>query len=240
MIDFPLSLATDSRILCTWPEIAKQIDERYFALGGVNTTHFLPYSSIVPVSVGGRNAAWFVTHSLFKGVLRHYRRGGLIGKLIKNVYLWQGVEKTRSWSEYRVMAYLYIQNAPVPRPIAAFYHRQGLTYEAALITEQVENAQTLIAVLQKTSPDDYAQLAQQVVTAIKKMHALNVNHADLNAFNILINPQGEIYLIDFDKAKVETQQGTWCQHNLQRLERHLKKVLGEQGLAFMSHIHKKY
>src|SRR5690606_1823588 len=50
-----------------------------------------------PVSSGGRQAAWFVQlPNAVQGVLRHYRRGGLIAKLIRDQYLWTGAQRTRS------------------------------------------------------------------------------------------------------------------------------------------------
>ena len=83
---------------------------------------------------------------------------------------------------------------------------------------------------------DYPDLALKVAQCISQMHHLNVNHADLNAFNILIDEQGKIYIIDFDKARLEKAQGQWCLDNINRLERHLQKVLGEQGQRFMVYI----
>src|SRR5690606_2432801 len=41
-----------------------------------------------PVGAGGRQAAWFVQGDFGRAVLRRYRRGGLVARLIADRYLW--------------------------------------------------------------------------------------------------------------------------------------------------------
>ncbi|WP_159990338.1 3-deoxy-D-manno-octulosonic acid kinase [Pelistega ratti] len=234
----------DKRIRCVVPQWQSIIDEHFFlfnqAIDQLNPSIDTPYQSIQAVSSGGRNAAWYVEHPLFSGVLRQYRRGGLLGKIIHQRYVWKNALETRSWAEFDMMQYLYTQSFPVPRPVAAMYKRYACFYEAALITERIEGARTLVEVIKTLSPSEHVDYATKVATVIKQMHCLLVNHADLNAFNILVDNKGKIYIIDFDKSRRETTQGKWCEANLDRLERHLKKVLGELGFAFMTHIRQKY
>ncbi len=224
----------DSRIVCA-SSLQDVLNGDFFGLEQETSLRDV-YTSVRPVAVGGRNAAWFVEHPLFSGVLRHYRRGGLIAKLIKQSYWWLGAEKTRAWDEFKVMQYLANHHFPVPMPLAAMYVRRGFFYKAALLTETIPQAKTLVEYLKPLEERDYPDLAWKVAQCIHQMHHLNVNHADLNAFNILVDHQGHIYMIDFDKAKVETSSGQWCLDNINRLERHLQKVLGEQGQRFMVYI----
>ncbi|MCH7834210.1 MAG: 3-deoxy-D-manno-octulosonic acid kinase, partial [Proteobacteria bacterium] len=37
-------------------------------------------------------------------VLRHFLRGGLIGKLVRDAYVWTGEDTTRSFLEWRLLA----------------------------------------------------------------------------------------------------------------------------------------
>lgn len=222
----------DSRILCS-ASLQDVIDSDFFGLEQ-DIGHV--YASVKPVAMGGRNAAWFVEHHLFSGVLRHYRRGGLIAKLIKQSYWWLGAEKTRAWQEFKVMQYLAVHNFPVPTPLAAMYVRCGFFYRAALLTATIPSAKTLVEYLKLLKEQEYPNLAAKVAQSIHQMHHLNVNHADLNAFNILLDEQARIYIIDFDKATIELTRGQWCLDNINRLERHLQKVLGEQGKKFMVYI----
>ncbi|MCQ9329797.1 3-deoxy-D-manno-octulosonic acid kinase [Pelistega suis] len=224
----------DSRIVCS-TSLQDILNSDFFGLEQEESLRRV-YASVRAVAVGGRNAAWFVEHSLFSGVLRHYRRGGLIAKLIKQSYWWLGAEKTRAWEEFKVMQYLANHHFPVPTPLAAMYVRQGFFYKAALLTATIPNAKTLVEYLQSQKEQDYPDLAIKVAQSIHQMHRLNVNHADLNAFNILLDEQARVYIIDFDKARIEVAQGQWCWDNINRLERHLQKVLGEQGQTFMVYI----
>ena len=56
----------------------------------------------VAVGQGGRQAAWFVQGEFGQGVLRHYRRGGLIARLSADRYIWKGAAATRSLSRTSV------------------------------------------------------------------------------------------------------------------------------------------
>src|SRR5690554_3308479 len=64
---------------------------------------FDPASSALAATVvtrAGRQAAWFVQGEFGSGVLRHYRRGGLIARLSADRYIWTGSAATRSFAEY--------------------------------------------------------------------------------------------------------------------------------------------
>src|SRR3546814_7124794 len=52
----------------------------------------------VAVAQGGRQAAWFVQGEFGRGVLRRYRRGGLMAKVSVDRYVWGGVGATRSFA----------------------------------------------------------------------------------------------------------------------------------------------
>src|SRR5699024_2991061 len=137
----------------------------------------------------------------------------LFRSLLHDQYLWLGEQKTRSWAEFEVMRYLYDLEVPVPEPIWASWHRHGFYYRAALATERVLGARTLASTLNQVSP-------RPVARAIKKMHDAGVFHADLNAFNILLDAEQAVWLIDFDRAR-RCRQLSFAQrkNNLRRLQR---------------------
>ncbi|MCQ9615626.1 3-deoxy-D-manno-octulosonic acid kinase [Paenalcaligenes niemegkensis] len=186
------------------------------------------------VGSGGRQAAWFVTlPSGEQGVLRHYRRGGLIAKLIRDRYVWTGASQTRSWSEYAVMLYLSHKLDCVPPPLAATYQRSALLYRAAIIVKRIPRVQPLADVLESASPSAVAEV-------ILAVHDAGVWHADLNAYNVLLNEAGQVWIIDFDRARRVEMSNKQRQNNLQRLCRSLVKVHGEQGLAWWSEMNRVY
>jgi 3-deoxy-D-manno-octulosonic acid kinase len=178
-----------------------------------------------PVSQGGRQAAWFVSGEFGKGVLRHYRRGGLIARISADRYVWTGAESTRSFAEFELLRSMHHQGLPVPKPIAAVYWRRGPTYRAAILIERLIGVKPLANML-----DHGNQTA--VAAAIFAMHEAGVWHADLNAYNILLDPIGTVWLIDFDKGRRQLLSLERRQANLLRLRRSLRKVGDARGITW--------
>ena len=171
-----------------------------------------------PVQTGGRGAAWFVDLGIQQGVLRHYRRGGLISRLTKTLYVWSGLSKTRSFQEFYLMHQLQNLGLPVPTVMAAQVQRVGFFfYKAALITERIDGARAL-------AECEDPELWYAAGILIQTMHALGVWHADLNVHNILVDSQGALWLIDFDRAQYPVYDSSRLQSNIERLERSVLKV----------------
>lgn len=178
-------------------------------------------------SASGRGTTWFIQLNDLQAALRHYRRGGLFGKLIKDHYWFAGWEQTRSAQELKLLQSLIDAGVNVPRPIAAIAVKTGLTYKADLLSERIVNAQDLVSLLQ-VKPLSEA-MYQKIGQEIAKMHNANVNHTDLNIHNILIDNQKKVWLIDFDKCSMQPH-GHWKQSNLDRLKRSFFKELQKKQL----------
>lgn len=176
----------------------------------------------------GRGTTWFIQMAKLPAALRHYRRGGLFGKLVKDHYWFTGWQQTRSYQEFELLNYLTEQGVNVPRPIAARAVKKGLTYQADLLSEKIENAKDLVAILEKRALD--AATYQKIGAEIAKMHFARVNHTDLNIHNILLDKQGKVWLIDFDKCKRMDDDGGWQQDNLDRLLRSFHKELKKRKI----------
>lgn len=174
------------------------------------------------VGQGGRQAAWFIDASFGAVVLRQYRRGGLMAKVTDRHYLWTGAERTRSWREFQIMEYLRQHELSVPKVLAAYWWRYSLYYTAALITARIPHAKPLANNLS----DVYLQ---PVALEIARMHQLGVWHADLNAYNILLDDRMTAWLIDFDRARRIPMTSRLIQQNLLRLRRSLVKLHGPEG-----------
>ena len=76
-------------------------------------------------------------------VLRHYMRGGLVGKLVRDTYVFSGEDLTRSFMEWRLLDKLAANNMNVPRPAAARFSRRGTFYTADLITVRIPDVVSL-------------------------------------------------------------------------------------------------
>ena len=171
-------------------------------------------------SASGRGTTWFVQLNSMQAALRHYRRGGLFGKLVKDQYWFSGWEQTRSAQELNLLQVLIDADVNVPRPIAARAVKTGLTYQADLLSERIPNARDLVSILQEKPLSEV--MYQKIGQEIAKMHKVNVNHTDLNIHNILIDDQDKAWIIDFDKC-CQQSDGDWKQSNLDRLKRSFLK-----------------
>ena len=171
---------------------------------------------------GGRGSVTFVRSAGGEPwVLRHYRRGGAMARLSEDSYVWTGAARTRSFAEWRLLRQLRAWDLPVPRPIAARYVRRGLTYRADLITAELPTRRTLAAALADAPLPPAAWHA--VGRCVARLHAHGVQHADLNAHNLLLDDNGAVYVLDFDRGRLRAR-GAWERRVLDRLQRSLRKV----------------
>jgi len=170
---------------------------------------------------GGRGGITFAQTPHGDWALRHYRRGGMVARIMGDRYLWNGVDRTRSFSEFRLLAELSTQGLNVSRPVAARFQRNGAHYRADLITHYIPHAQTLAHRLHDGGID--RTIATRVGVGIARLHAAGAYHADLNAHNVLVDPQ-DVWLIDFDRGELREPQRSWQHENLSRLRRSLIKI----------------
>jgi 3-deoxy-D-manno-octulosonic acid kinase len=172
---------------------------------------------------GGRGSAWFIASGARQWVLRHFRRGGFIARLSQDGYVWTGEEGVRAFAEWRLLELLARRGLPVPRPVAARYQRTGLRYRCDLITQRIVDAEPLSAALVRRALPEPVWRA--VGATVARLHGAGVDHADLNAHNILlgVNVKDGVSVIDFDRGRLRAQ-GAWRARNLRRLRRSLAKI----------------
>ncbi len=177
----------------------------------------------------GRGTTVFIQNGESIYALRHYQRGGLPARLSRDRYLWRGLERSRAWQEWRLLAELYQRGLPVPRPIAARVIPLGMTYQADIVTEKLD-AQPLAEWLGRKRLS--TAWLEMIGASLRRFHKEGVYHADLNARNVLLSDAGEVFLIDFDRGELR-DPGRWCQANLDRLKRSLDKFRrNERYFAF--------
>jgi 3-deoxy-D-manno-octulosonic acid kinase len=185
------------------------------------------------VGSGGRGGAWFVDGGPEAGgfgpaVLRLYLRGGLVAKLTRARYLWRGANRTRSFAEFRLLRELQRRHLPVPRPIAAIYWRDGPWYYAGILLERLEGVTALADLAAARGADaPWAQAGQ----LIARLHRGGLDHADLNAHNLLFDDAGTGWAIDLDRGALRIPATGWREKNLARLHRSLLKLRGARSEA---------
>lgn len=185
-------------------------------------SNYLQQHGKVTATATGRGTTYFYDWDEHKLVLRHYRRGGLIGKFNPEYYLNTKLEKTRPYQEWRLLCRLQELGLPAPRPAAMRILSGSLFYCADLVTHQLQDVIPLSQQLTAAPVEEGVWHALGAL--VRRFHELGVYHDDLNAHNILLGA-AEHYLIDFDKGQIK-QPGSWQQANLARLRRSLDKLKG--------------
>lgn len=170
---------------------------------------------------GGRGSVSFIRLDGLELVLRRYLRGGLAARVSRDRYLWLGEAHTRAFRELRLLAALVGLGLPVPRPVAARYNRSGLGYRGELVTERLPGASPLAArwLAGEATDEDWALAGR----CIRRFHDAGVQHADLNANNIMLDGRGGAWLLDFDRGRIQ-RPGPWREQVLARLARSLEKI----------------
>lgn len=184
-------------------------------------------------SAGGRNVAWFVRLNQRDMVLRHYCRGGLVGRFVADRFRREPVLQSRAMQEFSLLQWMHQQGLPVPRPCAARFCPEGRWYRADILVEHIADSLDLARLLQQRPLTTGEWRA--VGAAVAQMHSAGVYHADLNCHNILLDAAGKVWLIDFDRCG-RRPPGAWQGGNLQRLRRSLRK---EQGRLPVFHWHER-
>lgn len=177
----------------------------------------------------GRGSVFKLDRAGETWVLRHYRRGGIVSKLVHDHYVWLGLERTRAFREFRVLARLHAEGFPVPRPVAARVMRTGPVYVADIITQLLVGTRSLSSYLLESGPDSATW--SEIGRVVRQLHDRGVDHPDLTAHNLLLDPEGRVFVVDFDNTRLR-QRGKWARRGLERLQRSLRKVALETGTDF--------
>lgn len=174
-------------------------------------------------TAGGRNLVYFIkTDNVLSErplVLRHYYRGGLIGKFNKDTFI--AIGTPRSVAEFVLLKQMHKEGLPVPAPVAAQVRRYGLFYRADILIERLPCDGDLFTLLKETQVE--AGIWHAVGQMIRQFHQAQIFHSDLNCHNILVKQQPLMcWLIDFDKCG-RRQGSEWKEQTLARLRRSLLK-----------------
>lgn len=180
---------------------------------------------------GGRGAAVYISHAGQDWVLRHYYRGGMPGKILRDQFLWTGASRTRSLREWDLLQLMVERGLPVPVPVAARYVRHGFFYTADLITRQLPAVMPFSTRL--AAGPAPRELWQNVGECIARFHMAGFCHADLNAHNLQVDAANNVFLLDWDRGEWRVP-GDWRAANLARLHRSLLKISRNDTVHFES------
>lgn len=223
-----LRLEVRGRAVVVWPDGGMRPEDAWF------DPHALTASGGGSAGGTGRGGTLLFDADGHRLILRHYRRGGMVRHLVSDRYLRTGVRNSRPWRELAILARLHAGGMPVPRPYAARIAPAGILspwYRGDLVTGYLAGTRTLAESIRVASPEETTWFA--IGETIARFHAAGVDHADLNAHNVLLDESGTVYLIDFDRARLRSRPGRrWAEGNLARLRRSLDKLTSQEEAGF--------
>ena len=138
----------------------------------------------------GRGSAWRLElPGGLRVVVRLYRRGGLVARVVRETYLGP---RPRPLHELAVTVEARRRGVPAPEVLGARVEG-GLVYRGALVTAEVPNARTLIEALRARGRRRRAAARSRraPARAVARLHDAGVYHADLNLTNLLVGAAGD-------------------------------------------------
>lgn len=153
-------------------------------------------------------------------VVKHYRRGGLVRHFVKDRYLGFGIPRSRR--EYEMLDTVRAVGVSSPEPLV--WALQGrFFYRAFLVTRRIEGHRSLSEMAKRDSADCRAAV-KKAAGQIRLLIENRVHHVDLHPGNVLLDAQGQVYIIDFDKARrVKWPAGKLCAAYVKRWKRAVEK-----------------
>jgi len=153
-------------------------------------------------------------------IVKHYRRGGLLGFLIKKTYWKTG--KTRCRIEYEQLENARAIGISAPEPIAYAY-KGRMFYNGWLITREIEDQQSLAKLSRSDETRTYIA-AKNLIHQVLILIDHQIYHADFHPGNILVNKDNQVFVIDFDNARYyRGKRRKLCEKYLRRWKRAIVK-----------------
>ncbi len=173
-------------------------------------------------TTSGRGNVIRFSYSGRRCILRHYQRGGWVQRLTTDYFLCNPWSENRAVSEWQLLWKMKSLCLPVPQPLAVRVLNKGIFCQMDIVTEEISNSQNLVEHLESEALNSTHW--ENIGSVVRLFHNQNIDHADLNAHNVLIDQEYKVWLIDFDKSRLRSETSTvWKTTNLNRFKRSLQK-----------------
>ena len=175
------------------------------------------------VSRSGRGQTLLYSKDGRELVLRHYKRGGFFGKIVKDRFFIFENNAHRAFDEFKLLDYMLSRGLPVPKPVIARETRSTFSVTQDIVIERLNGYKDLSYVISKRelTEAEYTNIGKTLSLFFKE----NILHTDLNIRNILINEEGKVAIIDFDKSFCTKLSIDMKNSMINRLLRSFKKEL---------------
>ena len=155
-------------------------------------------------------------------VVRPYRRGGALARLLGDRYL----SPARAKAELDLLCALRGKGILTVAPVAAIARRQGACWRLRLCTELLKGARPLPAFLAR-APNARREAVGSVAELVRAAFEAGLRHPDLHVDNILCTEAGgavQAALVDLDRARLAPPLSAAARDGmLARMQRYLLK-----------------
>jgi 3-deoxy-D-manno-octulosonic acid kinase len=159
-----------------------------------------------PASRNERGTVRFTEVAGERAAVRHYWRGGLIGRFVRDLFF----DPRRPFRELDLYDEALAAHVPTLEPLGAVARRTGLFWRFDLVTRAVDGAADLGALfasgLAGAPPARRRAVLRAAAAAVRALHEAGIEHADLNLRNLLAVEPKEggapaVLVIDLDRAR---------------------------------------
>ncbi|RMD82435.1 MAG: hypothetical protein D6815_09230 [Candidatus Dadabacteria bacterium] len=167
-----------------------------------------------------------------RAYLRKCLRGGAVRHLVRDLYCGRPERPLREmWVTRRARS----AGCLVPEILAVAIEYLGFCYRGWVLSEAIDGARALVDALAAAGPQEQLRLLARVSAAVAALHEAGVYHVDLTGHNVLVAQDGQIWLIDFDRARVGAPNSPRAiRRGRRRLWRSLVKLASARGMRLAS------
>ncbi|MGQ0562161.1 MAG: lipopolysaccharide kinase InaA family protein [Gemmatimonadota bacterium] len=162
--------------------------------------------------IAGRGTAYAIRPEGHSWLVRHYRRGGAVARLLADRYV--AMAGNRALHELRVSEAARARGLATPAVVAAACYRSGIFARFDIIVGFIDRARDLAQLLFEeriVSAQDVARAASLITDCMR--HGLQ--HPDLNLKNVLLTPTAA-YVLDLDGCALTDQRSPAQVHAMRR------------------------
>lgn len=204
---------------CSLSFLRKYIDRKYY----------IENNKVLKTYKGRGETLLVVDDSNHKAIIRHYWRGGLIGKILKDNFLIFSSSSRRALNEFDMLITMRKMGLPVPRPILARCEESALFVRNDIVVEEIPGATNVTRILVTRCLTDLE--ISKMGDALGKLFRAGVYHTDLNINNILIDGADNVWIIDFDKCYFRTVSLKIYKKMVSRLKRSFAKECEKHSIT---------
>lgn len=154
-------------------------------------------------------------------VVRQYVHGGILRGITRDNYL---TEK-RVIKEFLILSYLRSRSFFCPEPFCGLIKRGLFSKKLFLVTRRIPGARPFYVILREKKGLERARYIFALAKLLLGLHSRGVFHPDFHLSNVVMDPSGNLFVVDFDRAKLKTapKKGD-LKKMILRLHRYAKKL----------------